>query len=263
MKLTETVSVRAQFQKFLPLLTLLSIFPLWELGCALLSVPDFVLPKPSVIWTAFVDVETQRWLIHLWATLRVALLGFLLSIVISIPLAIVMVRSAFLTKTLFPVLVVVQSTPVVAIAPLIIVIMGTGEAPRLVITCLITFFPLVVSTTTGMMSTPPELLELSRSLRGGAIREIWQIRLPFAVPHIFSGLKVGITLAIIGAVIAEFVAAEEGLGYFVQFSTSYFKIPQAFAALFFLSIVSLVLFKCVTWIQTLCFPWSLPKDEKR
>lgn len=263
LKVLNEVTAWKKLQDYLPVFTLIMLIPLWEIVCLVLNVPDFVLPKPSVIFQAFLDVELFRWFEHFTATIKVALLGFVLSILISIPLAILMVRSAFLTKTLFPLLVIIQSTPVVAIAPLLIVIMGTGDAPRLAITCLITFFPIVVSTTTGMLSTPPELLELSRSLRAGAIREIWQIRLPYAVPHIFSGLKVGITLAIIGAVIAEFVAAEQGLGYFVQFSTSYFKIPQAFAALFFLSAVSLILFKSITWIQLLLFPWSLSEEDKK
>ena len=246
----------------LPFLTLLALLPLWELICRVAHIPTFVLPAPTDIARAFVAVSPARWLEHLWATLQVALLGFGLSIAISIPLAVMMVRSEFLTRTLFPLLVVVQSTPVVAIAPLLIVILGAGEAPRLAITCLITFFPLVVSATTGMLATPPELIELSKSLRASAAREIWQIRLPYAIPHIFSGLKVSVTLAIIGAVIAEFVAAERGLGYFVQFSTSYFKIPQAFAALLFLSGVSLLLFKSVQWIQRAFFAWSLPADER-
>ncbi|WP_418139066.1 ABC transporter permease [Marinomonas sp. RS-M-Aa-14] len=87
------------------------------------------------------------------------------------------------------------------------------------------------------------------------------MRIPYAIPHIFSGLRVSITLAIIGAVVAEFVAAEEGLGYFIQFSTSFFKIPQAFAGLIFLSIISLLLFKSIQWIQAWFFPWSLPKKK--
>ena len=247
----------------LPFLTLLALLPLWELVCRLGHIPVYLLPAPSDIARAFVAVSPERWLENLWATLQVALLGFAISIGISIPLAVVMVRSEFLTRTLFPLLVVVQSTPVVAIAPLLIVILGSGEAPRLAITCLITFFPLVVSATTGMLATPPELIELSKSLRASGAREIWQIRLPYAIPHIFAGLKVSVTLAIIGAVIAEFVAAEKGLGYFVQFSTSYFKIPQAFAALLFLSAVSLLLFKSVQWVQRAFFAWSLPADERR
>ena len=205
----------------------------------------------------------ERWLDNLWATLRIALLGFVISFLISIPLAIMMVNSKFLTRALFPILVVIQSTPVVAIAPLLIVILGTGDAPRLTITCLITFFPLVVSATTGMLATPPELIELSRSLSVKNSKTIWQIRLPYAIPHIFSGVKVAITLAVIGSVIAEFVAAEKGLGYLVQFSTSYFKIPQAFAALVFLSLVSMLLFKAVSWVQKGYFSWSLTEEEKQ
>ncbi len=246
-----------------PVLTLLAFLMAWELGCRLGEVPPYLLPAPSAILAAFTDVDAVRWLGHLWSTLRVALVGFTISILVSLPLAIGMVRSRYLSRTLYPTLVVVQSTPIVAVAPLIIVILGTGDAPRILITCLISFFPIVVSATTGMLATPPELIELSRSLRAKPGREIWQIRLPYAVPHLFSGLKVAITLSIIGAVVAEFVAAEQGLGYFVQFSTSYFKIPQAFAGLFFLSAVSLLLFKMVQWVQGRLFPWSLSEQLKK
>ncbi len=249
------------WQKIMPVLTLLAIFPIWEIVCRVFEIPNYILPSPSKIFDAFIHVEMSRWMMHLRATLYVALVGFLMSIVISLPLAILMVQSKFLSRTIFPILVVIQSTPVVAIAPLLIVILGAGDAPRLAITCLITFFPLVVSATTGMMETPPELIDLSRSLKGSALRQIWQIRLPYAIPHIFSGLKVAITLAIIGAVIAEFVAAEKGLGYFVQFSTSYFKIPQAFAALMFLSVISLILFQLIGLVQRLFFRWSLPVEK--
>ena len=245
----------------LPLFCIFIILPIWEVAVRYFEVPNFLLPAPSVIYQAFIDVDINRWTTHLWATLRVALLGFGLSILISLPLAVLMVSSKFLAKTLYPILVIIQSTPVVAIAPLLVVILGAGEAPRLAITCLITFFPLVVSATTGMLSTPDELIELSKSLKTSAIKEIWHIRLPYAVPHIFSGMKVAISLAIIGAVVAEFVAAEQGLGYFVQFSTSYFKIPQAFAALLLLSALSLILFKTVQLVQYLFFRWSLPKDK--
>ncbi len=247
--------------KLFPVFTLLAILPIWEVMVRMFEIPNFLLPAPSSIYQAFIAVDPSRWAIHLWATLRVAILGFCLSLVISLPLAIFMVKSKFLAKTLYPILVIIQSTPVIAIAPLLVVIMGAGEAPRLAITCLITFFPLVVSATTGMMSTPEELIELSKSLKASAVKEVWHIRLPYAVPHIFSGMKVAITLAIIGAVVAEFVAAEQGLGYFVQFSTSYFKIPQAFAALLLLSTLSLLLFKTVQLIQYLFFRWSLPKDK--
>ncbi len=258
---TQSSVFQRQLLRFAPALFFISLVLLWELICRVGQVPTFILPSPSAIVASFFDVDVGRWLGHLWATLRVALMGYLLSIFIAIPLAIAMMRSELLSRTLYPALVVVQSTPVVAVAPLIIVLMGTDDPSRVLITCLITFFPLVVSTATGMQETPDELVELSKSLGAPRYRETWQIRIPYAIPHIFSGLKVSITLAIIGAVVAEFVAAEEGLGYFIQVSTSFFKIPQAFAGLIFLAAISLLLFKSVQWAQQWLFPWSLPKKK--
>lgn len=242
--------------------TLVVTVGLWELATRLFSIPAFLLPAPSAILDAFAAIGFGRWMVHVWSTLRVALLGFALAIAVSIPLAMVMMRSAFLSRTLYPLLVIVQSTPVVAIAPIIIVALGAGDLPRVVITTLITFFPLVVSTATGLAATPPELIELSRSLRAPTRREMAQIRLPYAVPYVFSALKISITLAVIGAVVAEFVAAEAGVGYFIQFSTSMFKIPQAWAGLFVLAAMSLVLFQAVVLTQKWLFPWSLPRDGR-
>ena len=246
----------------LPLFTFLAVLVLWEVGTRIFAVPSFILPAPSRIATGFGAVDLPRWIEHVWATLRVALMGFGAAIAISLPIAIGLAKSRLLSRALYPLLVVIQSVPVVAVAPIIIVVLGTNDAPRVVITFMIAFFPLVVSMTTGLMATPPELLELSRSLRAPQHREITQIRLPYATPYIFSGLKISITLAVIGAVVAEFVAAEKGIGYFIQFSTSMFKLPQAWAGLVILVAMSLLLFQAVTLIQRLVFPWSLPKAAK-
>lgn len=251
----------ARIPGLLPAATFALILVAWEASCRLLDIPSFLLPAPSRILGGFEAVETARWLDHVWATLRVALIGYFVSIAVSLPIAVALARSELLSRALYPILVVVQSIPVVAVAPIIIVGLGSGDAPRVVITGLITFFPLVVSITTGMMATPPELIELSRSLRAPVFREITQIRLPFAVPYIFSALKISITLAVIGAVVAEFVAAEKGLGYFIQFSTSMFKVQQAWAGLVVLVLLSLALFHLVTAVQRLWFPWSLPRGR--
>jgi len=244
-----------------PIATFAAILVIWELSTIVFEIPSFLLPAPTRIVTGFDAVEFSRWIEHIWATLRVALYGYITAIVIALPLAIVLSRSKVVSDCLYPLLVVIQSTPVVAVAPIIIVVLGSGDAPRIVITFLITFFPLVVSMTTGLMATPPELIELSRSLRAPVSRELSQIRIPYAIPYIFSGLKISITLSIIGAVVAEFVAAEKGIGYFIQFSTSYFKIPQAWAGLFLLVLISLLLFQIISAIQKQFFPWSLPKDN--
>jgi NitT/TauT family transport system permease protein len=240
-----------------PTLTFVTLLVIWEVVCRVFEIPSFLLPSPLVIVKAAFDVSLDQWWSHISATLEVTLIGFIISILISLPIAIALTNSRFLSRTLLPILVVIQSTPIVAVAPIIVVTLGAGLLPRVVITCLITLFPLVISTATGLVATPAELIELSRSLRASRTREYLQIRLPFAVPYIFSALKVGITLSVIGAVIAEFVAAERGLGYLILFSTSSFKVPQAFAALAVLVTASLLLFQLVVVLQRKLFPWSV------
>ena len=246
----------------LPVLTFLFILAAWEAAVWAFSIPSFVLPAPTRIATGFESFTVERWFQHVWATLKVALIGYGISIVVALPLAVALTRSEVVNKALYPILVVIQSTPVVAVAPIIIVVLGAGVAPRVVITFLIAFFPLVVSTATGLLATPRELIELSKSLRAPVWREITQIRLPFAIPYIFAALKISITLAVIGAVVAEFVAADRGLGFLIQFSTSMFRLPEAWAGLAVLVLMSLLLFQSVSVAQRLLFPWSLPKKSR-
>ena len=252
----------AKANRFAPVLAFIAIVLGWELSCWFFEIPGFLLPAPSVILRSAFDLPGPVWLGHIWSTVRVALMGYVAAIVVSIPLAMMLVSSQLLSRTLYPIIIVIHSTPIVAIAPIIIVTLGTSDLPRVFITFLITFFPIIVSTTTGLLATPEELIELSRSLRAGRHREMMHIRLPFALPYIFSALKISTTLAVIGAVVAEFVAAERGLGYFIQFSTSFFKISQGFAALAVLVVISLTFFRLIGLLQRVLAPWSLPKSER-
>ncbi|MGA8649550.1 MAG: ABC transporter permease [Xanthobacteraceae bacterium] len=255
-------ALRIWADRLAPTGAFIALIVVWEGACRLFAIPSFLLPSPSAIVQAGLEVSAAQWLGHAGATLRVALMGYAAAIAVSIPLAVALVNSRFLSRTLYPILVIVQSTPIVAVAPIIVVTLGASDLPRVVITFLIAFFPIIVSTVTGLKATPEELIELSRSLRAGRAREMLHIRLPFAVPYIFSALKISITLSIIGAVVAEFVAAERGLGFFIMFSTSFFKIPQAFAGLAILVALSLALFRLCTLVQRWFVPWSLPKSER-
>lgn len=256
----KALHLKAQADRFAPWLALLVLLLVWEAACRLLRLPSFVLPSPSAILAATQKVGLGAWAEHIFATLRVTLMGYGLSILIGIPLAIALASSRLMSRTLYPLLVIVQSTPIVAVAPIIVVVMGAGDLPRVFITFLIAFFPIVVSCVTGLLATPEELVELSRSLGASKAREYRNIRLPYAIPHLFSALRISITLAVIGAVVAEFVAAEKGLGYFINFSTSMFQVPQAFAALMMLVVISLLLFHLIGLLQKVFFPWSLPKS---
>jgi len=255
-------ALRLWADRLAPTAAFVVLVVIWEAACRLFAIPSFLLPSPSAIVKAGLEISPAQWLGHVGATLRVALMGYAVAIVVSIPLAVALVNWRLLSRTLYPILVIIQSTPIVAVAPIIVVTLGASDLPRVVITFLIAFFPIVVSTVTGLMATPEELIELSRSLRAGRAREMLHIRLPFAVPYIFSALKISVTLAIIGAVVAEFVAAERGLGFFIMFSTSFFKIPQAFAGLAILVALSLALFQLCTLAQRWFVPWSLPKSDR-
>jgi NitT/TauT family transport system permease protein len=245
--------------RYAPVIAFMGLLLVWELACRVFRVPAYVLPPPSLIVAGAFQQTPMVWLENIWATVRVALTGYAAAVIVSIPLAVALASSRLLTRTLYPMIVVVHSMPIVAIAPIIVVTLGASDLPRVVITFLITFFPIVVTTTAGLMATPEELIELSRSLRAGRAREMIHIRLPFAVSYIFSALRISTTLSIVGAVVSEFVASERGLGYFIQFSTSFFKINQAFAALVILVTISLTFFQLVTWSQRILAPWSLPR----
>jgi NitT/TauT family transport system permease protein len=210
---------------YAPPLALAGLILVWELATWFFAIPSFLLPAPSAIVRAAFDTPLSVWGGHIWATLRVALMGYGLAIIVSVPLAIGLASSRFLSRTLYPILVIVQSTPIVAVAPIIVVTLGASDLPRVFITFLITFFPIVVSTVTGLLATPEELIELSRSLRAGRKREYLQIRLPYALPHVFSALKISTTLSVIGAVVAEFVAAEKGLGFLLPSQRRSSKYP--------------------------------------
>jgi NitT/TauT family transport system permease protein len=188
--------------------------------------------------------------------------GYLIALLISLPLAVALFGSRLLSHAIYPLLIIKQSVPVVALAPILIVVLGAGEAPRIAITVIIALFPMVVSTATGLKSTPVELTELSSAMGASFWKQLRDIRLPNAVPYIFAGAKISMTLAVVGAVVGEFVAAERGLGYLIYASTAYFHVSIAFGAMIVLSIIGLALFQSIVWIERLAFPWALAEEPE-
>lgn len=246
----------------LPLLSVTLLLVLWEIGCRAFAVPDFLLPAPSAIWRASIEAGPVM-LGHTLTTLNTILAGFLVSILVSLPLAVAITSSPWLASAIYPLLVLTQSVPKVALAPILVVSLGAGETSRVVITFLVAFFPLVLSMATGLLAVPPELIELSRSLRAKRWQELVLVRMPFAVPFIFSGLKLAMTFAVVGAVVGEFVAADQGLGYQIASATAFFRTSLAFGALLILSALAIVLFQLVVLVERVFFPWSLPEGGAR
>jgi NitT/TauT family transport system permease protein len=173
----------------------------------------------------------------------------------------VLASSPAIANAIYPLLVLTQSIPKVALAPILVVVLGTNELPRIVVTFLVAFFPLVLSIAAGLTSVPPELIELGRACRASRLQELWRIRLPYAIPFVFSGLKAAIALSVVGAVVAEFVNADRGLGYLIVTATAFFKVPLAWGALLLLSFLGIVLFQAVVIVERVFFPWSESGDK--
>ena len=244
----------------LPISVFVGLLVVWEAAVQLFNIPVYLLPAPTVIWTETVAIASTIGN-HTVATLGTVVVGFFISFAISLPLAVFMTSSPLISSAIYPLLVLTQSIPKVALAPILVVMLGANELPRLVITFLVAFFPLVIAIAVGLLAVPDELIELGRSLKASKFQELYRIRLPYAVPFIFSGLKVAIALAVVGAVVGEFVNADKGLGYMIITATAFFKVPVAFGALILLSIMGVVLFQVVVIIERIFFPWSAANQE--
>lgn len=244
----------------IPLATLVLVVALWEGVVRLFKIPPYLLPAPSRVITELDKLGVKLWP-NIGATLLTVLLGFVASVALSLPVAVAIASSPWVARAVYPLLLITQSTPIVAIAPILVVILGTGQLSRTTITFLIAFFPLLVSTVTGLISTPRETVELSRVLRTTFLQDLWLIRLPSAVPFIFSGLKVSISLSVIGAVVAEFVTANQGLGYLITQSTAFFNVPLAFGAVILLAVMGVALFQLIVLIERLLCPWAVQAER--
>jgi NitT/TauT family transport system permease protein len=255
------VSVRQVSDYAVPAATLAGAVVVWEVVSRVFRIPKFIMPKPSEIGGEAWEWR-YRFIEHTWVTLYETLGGFALSIVIGVPLAVLIVYSPWMRRALYPLIVLTQSVPKIAIAPVLLLMVGHGEIPKMIVAFLVAFFPIVVDTATGLAATPPELLDLSRSYRASAFKTFMKVRFPMALPFFFSGLKVAITLAVIGAVVGEFVGSDKGLGYVILSATSYWKTELAFSAMILLSLMAILLFGAVALIERLVCPWLVPAEEE-
>jgi NitT/TauT family transport system permease protein len=234
---------------------------LWHWVCVQFKLPTSALPTPVQVLEAAIG----RWDLLLsegWITLKETLYGFLLALAVGIPIAVAVSNSRTLNLMFSPILIALQSVPKVALAPILLVWLGTGIESKLAIAWLVAFFPIVVDTSAGLQSTPRELLELARSLRASRWQVFAKVQFPSALPFIVTGSKVAVTLAVIGAVIGEFVGSSEGLGYLLLSATSQINSPLAFAALFALAGLGILAYLLVVAAEWLLTPWLPPAHER-
>jgi NitT/TauT family transport system permease protein len=231
------------------------IFAAWEIAVRALSIPDYILPSPWVIAAKIVSAW-QLLLVNAFVTFQEILLGFALSVAIAIPLAIAVVYSRIFERVAFPFMVSLQTIPKVALAPILVMWLGYGILPKVMVAFLISFFPIVINSVIGMRSAEKEMIYLVQSMGASELTTFLKIRLPKALPSIFGGLKVGMGQAVVGATVGEFIAAEQGLGYLQLISQVRLDTPLLFAAVVVLSLLGVLLFHAVTLVERIALPWS-------
>jgi len=252
--------LRGTFDKLLPVAFFVGLIVLWQIATHVLTVPSFLLPSPVEIAKKIYELF-DRLLMHTWVTLSEVLIGFALASIGGIFLAVITAHSRFLARTIFPIMVISQVIPTIAIAPLLVIWFGPGDVARLTVVFLIAFFPVVVNTTAGLLRVDEELVDLVAGLKGTRWKIFTKIRMPNALPSIFTGMRISIALSVIGAVVAEFVAANAGLGYLIFSAATNLDTVLVFAAVTLLAVMGIILFQLVLLSQRLAIPWALEAKE--
>lgn len=241
---------------FVPLAAVVAAVWIWHGAVILFSVPAYLVPPPGEV--ALRLAEDWRQLgFHAAVTLAEAIGGFAFAAVFGVLAAAVLVWSPSLERAVMPVLLVIQTFPKIALAPLIVIWFGLGIGPKLLISFLVAVFPVLVSAIVGLRSVEKDMLDLARATRAPAWRIFWRVRLPFALPHIFGGFKVAVAFAVVGAVVGEWVGADRGLGYLLLWANANLDTPLLFAILAWLAAIGLALYYAVEAAERLALPWHV------
>lgn len=237
-----------------PIVFLIIVVAAWWIATETGAVAPYILPSPADTWAAFTENSTYL-LQHTWVTTYETVIGFVIAVALGLFVAVVMVYSSGLEKTLYPIILFAQVIPKIAIAPLFIVWLGFGVGPKVLVAVLMAFFPVVISGLSGLRSVDPEILQLTSTMGAGRIKTFLKVRLPAALPELLGGLKVAATLAVTGAVVGEFVGANEGLGYVILQANGNLDTAMLFAALIIMSLMGVLLFAIIQIAERFLIPW--------
>ena len=239
----------------LPILGIVVVVSGWWLAVLAFDVQPFVLPAPPDVVDALARLHSYL-LEQTWATLSVTLIGYALAVVVGLFTAGLLTASRTVQQAVLPLLVAANAVPKIAVAPLMVLWLGFGSSPKIFMAALISVFPVVVAAMAGLTSAPVEFIDLARSLSASRWQTYRKLRIPWALPQIFVGLKLGIALAVVGTVVGEFAGGDRGLGYVIVASGGSADTALAFAAMALLSLISVILFYLVVAVEQLLLPWA-------
>jgi NitT/TauT family transport system permease protein len=227
---------------------------LWELLVPLLEIRPIMLPPPSIILRELFS-EWAWYLGHAWYTFLTTMAGFILAVIFGVGIAVLLVGSKWFESAIYPLIVAMNSVPKVAIAPLFVIWLGTGAEPKIAIAFLIAIFAIIVDSVHGLRSVPADVNDLGKVLKGSPYDFFFKVRFPCALPSILTGMKVAISLALVGAIVGEFVSSQRGLGYVILSAQGTFDTPRVFAAIFVLVVMGIGMFGFLAWLEKRATPW--------
>lgn len=238
----------------LPIATVAGLLLIWEFGVRLFGVPAYIAPTPSQVAVEFVTKFDLLWA-NFIPTFYEAVLGFIAGNLIAVLIAIAFVHNRKVEKAFFPLAVFINTIPILAIAPILVLIFGSGLTAKVVIAALICFFPTLVNMVRGLNAVSPQALELARILSASKSEVFWKIRLPSSLPFLFSALRIAATTCVIGAIVGEWVGADRGLGALIIDSTFNFRSALLYATVFMASGLSVLLFAMVALAERFVVRW--------
>jgi len=245
-----------------PISFLALILFLWEIICRMKWVPAFMLPAPEDVLNALVT-DFPLLMQHSVTTFQEAVIGLFLSVFFGVLIAVIMDRFSVLYKAVHPVIVLTQTVPTIAIAPLLVLWMGFGIAPKITLIFITCFFPIVISTLSGLRAVDPDLIRLLKSMEASSFQILFRVKLKAARESFFAGLRVAATYSVVGAVISEWLGGLQGLGVYMTRVRKSYAFDKMFAVIFLISIVSLLVMKLVDIIEKKSMPWKyLNKGEE-
>lgn len=243
----------------LPIIPFLIFIGIWW-GLSLLDIPKYILPSPGDVIHQLTESRWQ-WYSQIWTTFEEVLGGFFLAVVVGIFLGLLVSWNDTLRRTLMPFLVFFNSMPKVAAAPLVLVWFGFGVVPNIAMSFLISFFPILLNTARGVSEVPYEMIELALTFNTPKWKRFLMIRVPYALPFIMTGVKLAGILAVTGAIVGEFIASEKGLAALILQAQSYLETGAMVGALFWISIMAMVLFGAINLVEYLIMPWAKIKKK--
>jgi len=251
----------ALINRIYPTAFFIALLFVWEAVSRLNAIPAFILPAPSmVIVTLFTEFKAMSG--HILITLYETSVGFFISIILSIVIAVLMDSILAVRKTLYPLLVISQTIPIIILAPLFIIWFGYGYLPKIIIVILICFFPITVSLLQSLTAADKELISLLKSMGASRFQIYRFVKIPSSLPGFFSGLKIAAAYSIMGATIGEWVGGKNGLGVYMIRAKQSFSTDRVFAAIIVITILSIIFLKIIEYCEKKSMPWQKIMEEE-